>query len=279
MKRYIGEHSLHWLSRPLCRQYFYGYFIAVQVSSGNSGASQKVAIHAGLGCRDDGEFELLGVWSRAGIGLEPQPAIFEELKARGVERIRFVVWDAQSPSVDAAREMPFGATTLPSLAQVVAASIEQVVPRHRRKVAAALRGMAAAGELGAAHAALSLFESGLLGHRYPALVEQWRVALTRWEPLFELPARLRRVLAAGDRRARLLHADLVRTLDRRGSFADEAEALAFVADALVRAGRRLDRDHGVPTAANLPVRSETVGRRSLGSGIRGLAAGCSGAFR
>lgn len=198
-----------------------------------------------LGAHRDGQGEVLGVWPAPAVRSFAWQEAFADLKIRGVESIRLAV-GSQSACVEGGLPVvPFGATGLPSIEQTFAATLVQVAPRHRGAVELALRAVAAAGSGEAAGAALTAFERGQRGEKYPQVVAQWRLALAQWASLFALPASLRRMLVSGDRTAANLHRSLVRAIDRHGSFANQAEALDFVIDALLRAERRLDHARAV----------------------------------
>ena len=202
-----------------------------------------------LGVDKEGQRELLGVWSSTNPGAPPWQMAFADLTLRGVECIRFMVGNDMPSDGGRLRGVALGATALPSIEQTLAVTVAQVAPRHRGSVGRALRAVAAAGSSEAAGAALRAFDSGQRAERYPQIVAQWRLALAQWAPLFALPAALRRVVVSGDRMAANLHGSLVRSVGRHGCFADQAAALDFVAGALLRAERRLDRERAVAVTA------------------------------
>lgn len=209
-----------------------------------------------LGVHRDGQGEVLGVWSAPVARSFPWQMVLADLKVRGVERIRFAV-DSQSACIEGGLPVvPFCATGLPSIEQTLAVTVAQVAPRHRCAVELALRAVAGAGNGEAVGAALRAFERSRWGERYPQIVAQWLLALAQWAPLFALPASLRRVVVSGDRTAANLHRILARAIDRHGSFANQAEALDFVAEALLRAERSFDR---VPAMAVTQPRIRRVG--------------------
>ena len=190
----------------------------------------------------DGSTELLGVWFGAGMDVGAWQAVLLDLLLRGVESIRFVVGNDLPAVGYRQRVLSLGATELRSIEQTLAATVAQVPPRHRCSVASALRSVAAAGRSDAAGTALRAFERVRWGESYPQIVAQCRLALVQLAPVFALPAALRRVVVSGDRMAANLHGSLVRSVGRYGCFVDQAEALDFVAGALLRAERRLDRE-------------------------------------
>ena len=214
--------------------------LAIQVWRDGIPFSRKLL--CAIGVLADGSTELLGVWPGTVVDEDVWQAAFLDMEVRGVESIRFVVGSDLADVGEGLRVVSFGATELPSIEQTLAVTVAQVAPRHRGAVACALRAVAAAGSSEAAEAALRAFERGQWGGRFPQIVARWRLALELWAPLFALPPALRRVVLSGDRTAANLHESLVRSVGRHGCFANQAAALDFVTNALLRAERRLDRE-------------------------------------
>ena len=68
--------------------------------------------------------------------------------------------------------------------QTVVLAVTHAPQRHQRDVSAALRAVAAAGDMDVASAAITAFERSPLGEKYHQIVEQWRLWLLQWNPLF-----------------------------------------------------------------------------------------------
>jgi hypothetical protein len=78
---------------------------------------------------------------------------------------------------------------------------------------------------------------------------QWRALVARWAPVFALPVAQRRLVLAVDRLAADSHKALFRAIARHGPFTDSAAALGFIASALQRSERRLDRKRAACVAS------------------------------
>lgn len=233
------DQSVRGLSLPLCRRYAVGTFSsAITLVRCSEGARER-AVHWALGCLRDGECELLGAWGQAGIGPGVPAELLADLEVRGVECIRFVVGSDSEGIGRRLLTRSFGATEIPSIWQALVATVTSAAPRYRGEVACALRAVVVAGCGDAVAAAMTAFERGPWGDRYPQVVARWRPALAQWAPIFALSAPLRRVVLSGDLITAELHGSLVRAIGRHGCFADEAAALDFVASALLRAERQL----------------------------------------
>lgn len=244
----------------LCCRYLAVLFGWLPLPENHAGGGTTQGPLWALGVDNEGQGELLGVWSQADAAALPLQRAFVDLKLRGVENIRFVVGSDLGGFGDGLLAESLGAKDLPSIEQTLAVTVAQVPPRHQGAVASALCALAAAGSSEAASAALRAFERGQWGERYPQIVVQWRLALAQWAPLFALPAALRRMVVSGDRTAANLHAGLVRSVGRHGCFANQAAALDFVTGALLRAERRLDRERVVAVTAPRLHRVAPAGR-------------------
>lgn len=237
--------STDWGTVPLCRRYQVVHLNSLNVPVGERGTIQSPLW--ALGFLGEDESETLGTW------LAPSQEILEDLKCRGVEKVRFFVCDDPAQlRADACNAYP-GTTVLPSMGHLLSQSLAEVAPRHRRALADAVREITASASAEAARDVLNELAGSALGASYPAVVERLCAALGQLEPLDALSQRLRRVLLAGDGIVQQLHQKLIRAVARHGSFEDREAAMSFVGTALARAERLLDagRMDRAPAAAAL----------------------------
>lgn len=250
------EQSIEWQSRPLCCRYLVVRFEALSIQVPKEGIARDLTTCWALGTLADGQREVLGVWLESLPGVIDSQKVFDDLKARGVERIRFVA--TTEPAV--ARVTHRGATVLPSVEQLVRQRLAQVAPRERRSAANALIALRTARTAQAARTALANLSASPWGAKCPAAVEGWHASLAQLMPLFALAPRLRRILLSADEAAERMHGNLIRAIDRRGCFASLEAAVSFLVEALRCSERRLS----VPQA-DLKARAE---HRASGAGIR-----------
>ena len=244
-----------WLSRPLCRRYVAGFFGMALTPVRHSDGLREHTVHWAFGCLRDGDGELLGVWIESSAGATLPTRVFEELRARGVERIQLVV-GADLVGAGGCLEQVFpGATGLQSIEQTPSAA---VAGNGRGAVVGAARAGAAARSCGVVGVAPSAVEDGRWGAQQQQIAAR---PLAQWAPLLALPARLRRVVLSGDRIAEELHASLIRAIGRHGCFASQAAAMDFVVGALLRAERRLDEGRTMAVTAPPSSRVRAAGGR------------------
>gem|GEM_PF-3326517 len=245
-----GEQSSLWLSQPLCRHYAAGIFSAATVQVTGADEAPNQTVHWALGWTSSSEQELLGAWIGRGLGMATYASLLADLEIRGVESMRALVGTDLGDVVSTSRSrVLLDATELPSGERTLAAILAQVEPCHRGALANAFRAVFVVVRGRAVDAAVTAVEAGPLGERYAPQVAQWRALVSRWSPVFELPVAQRQLVLAGDRLAADLHKGLVRAIARHGPFTDSAAALGFVARALQRAERRLDRKRAACVAA------------------------------
>lgn len=202
-----------------------------------------------LGVHSDGEREVLGVWLASETDSLAWRSAYADLEIRGVERLRFAICREAARAANRSSPAPLGAIELPHVERSIATILAQVDPCYRGTITDAFRAVLLAGRGKAVDAAMAAVEAGPLGEGYAPLVLQWRALVSRWAPVFALPVAQRRLVLAVDRLATDSHKGLFRAIARHGPFTDSAAALGFIASALQRAERRLDRKRAACVAS------------------------------
>ena len=238
MSTFIGATPEPWLYRPLCRRY------AVVVFSAASrlrvlDASPNRKIGWALGTLVNGDREILGAWNSNDGGVIPAD-VFGLLYDRGVEYITYAVGDLAALQPAFAEAYP-RAVQLPSNEQSLAAALASVRSAHRPAMSRVLRAAVADP---AAPETVSPPETSSADwrERYPKILERWGEAVAVFQPFFTLPEPYRQLVRSVDRSAMDVQERLMRAIYRHGPFANASEAFAFVAAALQRADRQLERE-------------------------------------
>ncbi len=228
-----------WQHLPLCSSYPVVQVGDLSVQVVGEGVAFDQVIHWALGFLSNGECEALGAWMQPDSGQMPWPEVFEGLKVRGVEQIRFVASGESVEVQGGLRGVYPRATAVPSFGGLVTRTLLQVAPRHRKAVAGVLAALCAARDGAAARAVIDGIEAGRWGATYPALAERWRPALEQLAPIYALPPRLRRVFFAGDGAVQQSKRRVCRAVARHGPFVDRTTAELFVVNALAGLERAL----------------------------------------
>jgi putative transposase len=113
-------------------------------------------------------------------------------------------------------------------------SLDFVSYKDRKAVAAALKGIYRALDAAAGEAALTAFEEGLWGQRYPAIAQSWRRAWSEVIPFYGFPADVRRILYTTNA-IEALNAKLRRAVRARGHFPTDEAAMKLLFLVLNRA--------------------------------------------
>ena len=181
-----------WQSRPLERVYAFVYVDAMVVKVKSDGRSRNKAVYSVLGIDMEGRKDALGLWISENEGAHFWMTIFDELKARGVERMLFVC-------IDGLKELEQGILSIyPNthvqrcMVHLQRNSLRYIPTKHYKQFCRDARAIYAAVSRQAAEEALrSLTEKWA---EYPAAVRVWVDNFEHVERLFELPSHIRRMV-------------------------------------------------------------------------------------
>ncbi len=176
-----------WQGRPLEPVYPLVFFDALRVKIRDEGVVRNKAVHIALGVRADGAKEILGLWLEQNEGAKFWLRVMNELRNRGVEDILLAVVDGLKGFPDAIRAVFPDAIVQTCIVHLLRHSLDFVSYKDRKLVAAALKEIYRAIDAAAGEAALSTFEEGHWGRRYPAMAQSWRRAWSEVVPTLSRP--------------------------------------------------------------------------------------------
>ena len=143
-----------------------------------------------LGVLPDGLRDILGLWVENTEGAKFWMKVFNDLKTRGVNDILIAVTDGLK-SMPEAFEAVFPKTTLQiCIVHLIRNSMAYANWKDRGSLAMAIRPIYSAPSAEAAEAELDAFEQGVLGQKYPTVVEAWERVI----PFFAFPPAVRKVV-------------------------------------------------------------------------------------
>jgi putative transposase len=216
-----------WQARPLEPVYPLVFFDALRIKLRDEGTVRNKAVHIALGVRADGAKEILGLWLEQSEGAKFWLRVMNELRNRGVEDILLAVVDGLKGFPDAIRAV-FPETTVQScIVHLLRHSLDFVSYKDRKAVAAALKDIYRAVDAAAGEAALSAFEDGLWGRRYPAIAQSWRRAWSEVIPFYAFPDQVRRILYTTNA-IEALNSKLRRAVRTRGHFPNDEAAMKLL---------------------------------------------------
>ncbi len=180
-----------------------------------------------LGCFTDiGEQplpkEVLGLWLEQNEGAKFWLRVMNELRNRGTEDILLAVVDGLKGFPEAITAVFPDAIVQTCIVHLLRNSMDFVSWKDRKNLASALKEIYRAPSAEAAEQALSAFEAGPWGQRYPAIGQSWRRAWGEVIPFFAFPDEVRRIVYTTNA-IEALNAKLRRAVRARGHFpSDEA---------------------------------------------------------
>jgi putative transposase len=212
-----------WQKRPLDATYPLVFFDAIRVKMRDEGMVKNKAIHIALGVRADGQKEVLGMWIEQNEGAKFWLNVMNELKNRGIEDILLAVVDGLKGFPDAINAAFPDTVVQTCIVHLLRNSMDFVSWKDRKSLAGALKEIYRAINAEAAEQALTGFEQGPWGQRYPAIGQIWRRAWTEVVPFFAFPDEVRRIIYTTNA-IEALNSKLRRAVRARGHFPSEEAA-------------------------------------------------------
>jgi len=223
-----------WQARPLEPVYPLVFFDALRVKIRDEGMVRNKAIHVALGVRADGTKEVLGLWLEQNEGAKFWLRVMNELRNRGVEDILIAVVDGLKGFPEAILAVFPQATVQTCIVHLLRQSLDFVSYKDRKAVAAALKDIYRAVDAKTAEEALTAFETGPWGQKYPAIGQSWRRVWSEVIPFYAFPDEVRRLLYTTNA-IESLNSKLRRAVRARGHFPTDEAALKLLFLVLNRA--------------------------------------------
>jgi putative transposase len=213
-----------WQQRPLDPAYPLVFFDAIRVKIRDEGLVRNKAIHIALGVMANGTKVVLGMWIEQNEGAKFWLRVMNELKNRGVEDIMLAVVDGLKGFPEAITAVFPDAIVQTCIVHLLRNSMEFVSWKDRKALATALKEIYRAVDAKTAEAALTAFEAGPWGQRYPAIAQSWRRVWSEVIPFFGFPDEVRRIVYTTNA-IEALNSKIRRAVRTRGHFpSDDAAA-------------------------------------------------------
>jgi putative transposase len=211
-----------WQARPLEPVYPLVFFDALRVKIRDEGHVRNKAVHIALGVRGDGTKEILGLWIETNEGAKFWLRVMNEMKNRGVEDILIAVVDGLKGFPEAINAVFAETTVQTCIVHLLRNSLDFASWKDRKDLARELKSIYGAVDDKAAEAALTTFENGFWGRKFPAIAQIWRRAWQEVIPFFAFPKDVRRIIYTTNA-IEALNSKLRRAVRARGHFpSDEA---------------------------------------------------------
>lgn len=219
-----------WQARPLDAMYPIVYFDALRLKIRDEGTVKNKAVYLALGIDATGRKDVLGLWIEQTEGAKFWLNVFNDLKQRGVADVLIAVVDGLRGFPEAIEAVFPQAQIQTCIVHLIRTSLNYVGWKDRKALAAELKAIYQAPNADAAEAALTEFEQGAWGRKFPPIALAWRRQWTQVIPFFAYPAEVRKIIYTTNA-IESLHMRLRKIVKNRGHFpSDEAATkLLFLA--------------------------------------------------
>lgn len=223
-----------WQSRPLESMYPVVYLDALMVKMRHEGRVENRAVYVAIGLNEEGQKEVLGLWSSANEGAKFWLAVMTELKHRGLRDVYVVCTDGLKGFPQAIETVFPKALVQTCIVHLIRASLKYASWKERKALAADLKPIYRAVNAAAAVEALDEFRR--LWPKHQVVAEVWSRNWDRVIPFFEFPEEIRRVIYTTNA-IESLHRALRKVTKNRGAFPSEDAAFKLLYLALRNASR------------------------------------------
>jgi putative transposase len=223
----VLEEVGRWQARPLDPLYAIVFFDALRVKMRDEGTVRNKAVYLAIGVSADGRKDVLGIWIEQTEGAKFWMRVMTEIKNRGVNDILIAVVDGLKGFPDAINAV-FPQTQIQTcIVHLLRNSMDYAGWKDRKPVAMALKTVYRAVDAEAAASALSEFEDGPWGQKYPAITAAWRRNWAEVIPFFAYPQDVRRMIYTTNA-IESLNSTIRRSVRARGHFPSEEAAMKLI---------------------------------------------------
>ena len=216
-----------WQSRPLESVYAVVFFDALRVKIRDEGLVRNKAVYLAIGMRCSGHEEVLGLWIEQTEGAKFWLRVMNELRSRGLNDILIAVVDGLKGFPDAITSVYPDTVVQTCIVHLIRNSLQLASWKDRKMLAAALKPIYQADNVDAAEQALSDFEQGDWGQRFPTIAQSWR---RHWEhiiPFFAFAAPVRKIIYTTNA-IESLHSSVRKTIRNKGHFPNDEAATKLI---------------------------------------------------
>ena len=221
----VMDEVKQWQNRPLENMYPVMFLDALMVKMRHEGRVENRAVYVSIGINEEGQKEVLGLWSSANEGAKFWLGVMTELKNRGLRDVYIVCTDGLKGFPDAIGTVFPKAQVQTCIVHLIRASLNFVSWKERKALAADLKPIYRAATAEAAELALAEFRVKWPKHQVVADV--WARNWERVIPFFQFPEEIRKVIYTTNA-IESLHSCLRKVTKNRGSFPSEEAAFKLL---------------------------------------------------
>lgn len=214
-----------WQSRPLEHLYPVLFLDALMVKMRYEGRVENRAVFVAVAIDEEGQQDVLGLWTAANEGAKFWLSVMTELKNRGLRDVYIVCTDGLRGFPEAIETVFPKAQVQTCIVHWIWASLHYVSWRERKALAADLKPIYKAPTAEAAREALDEFQAKWPRHQVVADV--WQRSWARVIPFFQFPEEIRKIIYTTNA-IESLHMSLRKVTRNRGSFPNEEAAFKLL---------------------------------------------------
>lgn len=223
----VVEEATAWQGRPLEATYAIVYFDALRVKIRDEGIVRNKAVYLAIGISCDGAKEVLGLWIEQTEGAKFWMRVMSELKTRGTSDILIAVVDGLKGFPEAITAIFPKTVVQTCIVHLIRYAMQFASWKERKAIAKALKPIYTATSADAAEQALSDFEQGDWGQKYPPIAQSWR---RKWEeviPFFAFSPAVRKIIYTTNA-IESLHSQVRKTIRNKGHFPSDEAAIKLI---------------------------------------------------
>ena len=222
----VQPRVIEWQNRKLEKVYPFVYMDALMVNIKSENKSGKCAVYSIIGVNCEGRKDCFGFWIGENEGTHQWLSIFDELKARGVEKLGFVCIDGLAGLEEAITNTFPNAIVCRCMVHLVRNSTKYIPTKHRKEFCADLKAIYGAVSISEAENALAVLNEKWK-KQYPSAVRVWNDNFIYVQRIFEYPSEIRKMIYTTNA-IESFNSSLRKVTDRKAAFPNEMAVMKIL---------------------------------------------------
>ena len=222
----VQPRVIEWQNRRLEKVYPFVYMDALMVNIKSENKSGKCAVYSIIGVNCEGRKDCFGFWIGENEGTHQWLSIFDELKARGVEKLGFVCIDGLAGLEEAITNTFPNAIVCRCMVHLVRNSTKYIPTKHRKEFCADLKAIYGAVSISEAENALTILNEKWK-KQYPSAVRVWNDNFIYVQRIFEYPSEIRKMIYTTNA-IESFNSALRKVTDRKAAFPNEMAVMKIL---------------------------------------------------
>ena len=222
----VQPRVIEWQNRKLEKVYPFVYMDALMVNMKSDNISVKYAVYRIIGVNCEGGKDCFGFWLGENEGTHQWLSIFDELKARDVEKLGFVCIDGLAGLEEAITNTFPNAIVCRCMVHLVRNSTKYIPTKHRKEFCADLKAIYGAVSISEAENALAVLNEKWK-KQYPSAVRVWNDNFIYVQRIFDYPSEIRKMIYTTNA-IESFNSSLRKVTDRKAAFPNEMAVMKIL---------------------------------------------------